>query len=243
MRFWDEYSLNQNEPLAWDCKETKIAVELAKSVTIVLNRLVNNEDKVERIRINNYNSTTDKLQLVPSFPDNTILVGLKEKIIILPNKSEYLSVSLPVMVSVQYNKHVLATICADQYSKTWNGNYQHGDVQFYYESIPHPNILDKTEKLYVNVPIKVENTSNELIEINRILIKNAYLAIYEIDDYLISDTIVLKYKEHGNIYSYDIIPLKNDYASANLLNVAKETLQDKNTLTKGITNLKSFINR
>ncbi len=144
------------------------------------------------------------IHILPSMPDRPVMLEPQNKIYILPNKSEWFYIPIPVWVLIYsgaetMNDGLMIKEPAVKLSGTWFGEPDNG-ILSYSLDVPvsiYPEEV-KSKGFQVTCPIQVFNESDSILKIDRLLIQTEYLRIYSNNSELFTNEIKVKYEGELN---------------------------------------------
>lgn len=139
------------------------------------------------------------LHVLPSLPVKPVVLRNNKTIKITPKQSIKLFLAVPINVQLFYSltdqEHVITEMAMEKLSDTWFGEADSGEPAF---SIGQGSSLTPEELNIKNYealcPVKITNSSNHLLELERLIIRVENMAIYIKNNQLITSRALIDFK-------------------------------------------------
>jgi len=218
MKYWDIINIRNNEYYRWqindlnfwlyrDNSEWIIGYKYKKNQKneLIYNRIDKKPKNAEWVQIL-ANTDSNNIQIAPGQPDLPIMIKSKRYLYIMPGNSITYYIKIPVYIhinSMQKNNSLnLFSINSKKISKTWFGDptSKKGILSYSSEAILEKDLL-KIDYNYgmIICPLKIINKSNNKFNFSALNIQTQFLSVYEMNDFLMSETIVYNIKKNSKI--------------------------------------------
>ncbi|HKJ40633.1 MAG TPA: DUF432 domain-containing protein [Sunxiuqinia sp.] len=139
------------------------------------------------------------LHLLPSLPVKPVVLRNNKTIRIMSKQSVKLYLAIPINVQLLYGQpdqeHVITEMALESLSNTWFGETDGGEAAFSVGQRVAMNPDDlKLTNFEAICPVKITNTSNHLLELERLIIRVENMALYLKNDQLIASKVNIEFK-------------------------------------------------
>ena len=146
----------------------------------------------------------NNIQVLPAFPNRPIVVKPKTTLKVLPKKTIMLFIQIPTWIQFYSNSNTKENLifeCSSQeLSSTWFGEPDNG-LLAYSMSLEISVAFEKPKNTAHNIvcPIRLSNSSESILDIQRLLLHGEFLNIYRNERNLWSNEVRIKFKGENEI--------------------------------------------
>jgi len=202
---WGSFSIKSQEIYHWKTDKLNILIKKENDILKIYHYKSENELNIDEILWQDWLIKEDNdliIDILPSYPDKTIVLKFKRTFSILKKQKKQISVIIPIWVKIKIKQKDIATeiltIPVTESFKGWFGDLSDGELCYYIT----PEQENTNNQLYfLKLPISVINNSekNSLI-IEKFAIQPKYLSIFENQELsLSSDDINVIFKSDGDV--------------------------------------------
>lgn len=139
------------------------------------------------------------LYVLPSLPIKPVVLRNNKTIKITPKQSIKLFLAIPVNVQFLYSQtdqeHVITEVTLESLSDTWFGEADSGEPAFSIGQGAHLTPDELNLKNYEALcPVKITNSSNHLLELERLIIRVENMSLYLRNNQLITSRALIDFK-------------------------------------------------
>lgn len=147
------------------------------------------------------------IEITPLFPNMPVVVKPEYQFKLFPEGSADIYVRIPIWIQVKAISEgglKVTEIPSMLLSRTWFGSFLEGELCYWFKTTARRALEDDIFKSHLCVcPIKIVNSSEEELEIDKLCLRTEQLSMFNNDKSLWSDHMTIQYKG-GNNFS-DII--------------------------------------
>jgi len=142
---------------------------------------------------------SDSLFIQPALPPKAVVFRNNKKIIIRAHQSLRIFIAVPLYIQLFYKQvdadHFLAEFETERLSDTWFGEPDSGTPAYSVGArfADTPGEL-QTAAHEIIVPVNIQNNSNQLLDLQRLLIRVELMNLYLVDSQLMSDLETIEFK-------------------------------------------------
>lgn len=188
---------------------------------------------------------SDILYAQPALPVKPIVFRNNTTLTVSPKQSLQIFLAVPVNIQFYFGQveteHLITEFSTQRLSDTWFGEPDNGEPAFSVGSrfSTQQNQLDATYFEAV-IPIRIHNISNQLMDLQRLIIHVEHLNLYQKGGQLLTDVVSIEFKGQDSISSLQFSTEKSLHGeSPQLLSKARQATS-KNILGKSFHYIKNF---
>lgn len=148
------------------------------------------------------NHDTIRIVLTPVFPNLPVVVKPEYQFKLLPEGSANIYVRIPIWIqikSISNSSLKITEIPSSALSRTWFGSFLEGELCYWFKTTARRVLDDDIFKPHLCVcPIKIINSSDEELQIDKLCLRTEQLSIFINQKSLWSDQMIIEYKGSNN---------------------------------------------
>jgi len=208
------------------------------------------EEKTEATEIEWKSTIGDKsnlLQLLPALPDMPLVIKPAKAFSILPGKSALLYLPIPLWLQFyadnKKKEHLIFECSAEKLSQTWFGEPSNGQLAYSW-SIDLSKTLTLPDQLerFVICPVRVNNESGSILDLQRLLLQCEYLKIYAKDQTLFTNEIKIGFRGENDASEVQYINRAPAFIKDKMLLNGSRSTKTSNVISKSFHFIKSLSN-
>lgn len=126
----------------------------------------------------------DSIFLEPGLPELPVVIKPDSVLSILPDKTLHAFIQVPLVIQIcggsSKKKYPLFEICSSDLSRSWFGDPDNGEIAYFLESsFITENEKCRTDGSVICCPVSVTNRSNQLLTLERMILRVQFLSIYQ----------------------------------------------------------------
>jgi hypothetical protein len=208
---WTKYKIDAGQSIQWQIGELDYIFSINNSdCTLAIKRIKGAQSFLlpEASHIKSIQEYTiqsfvldrfDSIQLLPALPDRPIMFKPANDIHILPGKSAWLFISIPVTLDIfitckQNIKSLIHKAPTVLLSGAWHGESDNGVITYFIKREAFYQVEEsKTMEYEVICPYQIKNDSDALLKIDKLLINSEHLKIFSLGKNLYTNEVYMKF--------------------------------------------------
>jgi len=159
------------------------------------------------------------LVVQPAMPPKPVVFRSNTKIIIRPQQTLRIYLIVPLYIQLYYKSaeadNLLAEFDTERLSDTWFGEPDSGTPAFAVGSRFGMNANDLQAAAHeILVPVNIHNSSTQLLELQRLLVRVDMMNIYQKGEQLIADLGIVEFKGQGQVAHIDFTTEKSTHGDS-----------------------------
>lgn len=159
--------------------------------------------------------SSQHLYLEPGLPDLPIVIKPSTDLKLLPGCTMNAFINIPMVLQLKFGsskkKILLQEFPLKSLSKSWFGDPESGEIAYFLESSLQDTPGSCSEEINgIHCPVSVINKTNQVLPLERMMLRVPYLTIYKGEKKYYSNTTKIAYKGQDQISQINIIKVPPD---------------------------------
>lgn len=176
-----------------------------------------NESKNESLKWKRWivGEKNNSISILPAMPDRPVVVRPDVPVKIPEGKEALFFVSIPIWVKIIVNNAEETTLCKEpssMLSNIWFGDPMSGELCYSLRTAARRQVIDTNPKPHSAVcPVRIRNTTNSQLDVDRFCIHVDYLNIYRGAERLWTNEVCINFRGEDTVSKIDYIQEDPDY--------------------------------